>query len=389
MSRRILRSGRLTRDTAVRMAVSVLLAGCAPSGGPGMSELRERVHIPDAAAVPRVVVLGGLGSILPKWNDTPALERFLYGPDPDQSATSGLRNPQGLAMLDGRLLVCDQGLPDVLVVDLQTGRSRGWSDVEKPPRCPVGIAVGADGRAYVADTTLRSVLVYGPNGRFIEELRPGERGRDATRPCGIAVHGGVVYVGDLISRSVERYDLARRSWRPAIGLPPESGGPLVSPTGIGVTPDGIVLVVDAVRGVVDRLAPDGGWLSPIGRPGRGPGQLVRPKQVCCTPSGLIFISDAGRQSVLVFRDDGRHLFEIDASRGGWSGFSLPMGLTAIVGRGHAASGPAVSGRSATVEPSVFGGEYEEYVIVSDTLGGEPLVVMGVVRDKAEVGTGGR
>jgi len=352
------------------LMVTILIAGasgtgCGPAGRAG-NLWSELVYYPDRQSTPRAVVYGHLGGLLPRFDATPLLARFLYGPS-DYGHTL-LRNPQGMALLEDRLLVCDQGWPDVVSIHLPSGRSEPWCDAGHPPRCPVDVEADADGRVYVADTTLRSILVYDSEGRFLEALAPAAAVAPFFRPASLFVRGSRLYVGNLDERRVEQFDLSSRQWMEplkATGVQPS----LVAPTGLCATPEGILLVADALAGVVFRFDEDGRPLSPIGQPGRGSGEFVRPKQVACTPGGLVLVADAGRQSVLAFDAAGRHLFEIHESPGSWTGWTLPMGLLII----DPARLPTFSGRldEAGLPPP------DAYVIVSDSLGGAPLTLLGI------------
>ncbi len=346
-------------------------SGCAVSRVP---QAPRAAWIPDDKALPRVIVYGSLGHLLPAYDETPALEKFLYGPDPGRFSAATLRNPQGMTFSQGRILVCDQGFPDILAIDPATGRIAGVGDSDHPMRCPVDITADAEGRTYVADTTLRLVLMYGADRRFLAELRPPGASPDSFRPAGVLAYGGILYVGNLAARRVDRFDIARGTWLPPFA-PSGTALPLIAPTGLAAGPSGELLVADALQGVVHRVTAEGRWLIPIGKPGRGPGQFVRPKQVRCTASRLIFVSDAGRQSVLVFDATGRFLFEIggDAVEGGR--FSLPMGLVAL----GTADLPVLTRRLAD-HPELAS---QECVIVSDSLGGESLIVIGVVARAGE------
>jgi len=370
-------------SVAVHRCVAASFVAAALAAGPGCAVSRvpqaprAAAWIPGDKAVPRVTVYGSLGRLLPAYDETPALERFLYGPAPGRSGAAALRNPQGMTFTQGRILVCDQGFPDILAIDPATGRIASFGDSAHPPRCPVDITADVEGRTYVADTTLRAVLLYGADQRFLAELRPPGLAPESFRPCSVLVHGGILYVGNLAGRRLDRFDVARETWLPPFA-PSGTALPLIAPTGLAAGPAGELLVVDALQGVVQRVTAEGRWLIPIGRPGRGAGQFVRPKQIRCTASRLIFVSDAGRQSVLVFDATGSFLFEIggDAVEGGR--FSLPVGLVTL----RTSDLPVLAGRLAE-HPELAS---EECVIVSDSLGGESLVVIGVVARAAEDGT---
>jgi len=303
---------------------------------------------------------------LPQYDATPPLERFLYGPS-DYGKTA-LRNPQGMALAGGRLLVCDQGHQNVVAIDLPTGKSMLWCDPDHQPRCPVDVAVDQE-RVFVADTTSRLVYVYDLNGTFIEDLAPAHAAGGRFRPCAVRTGREVLYVGDLANRRIERYSLLERRWLEPLA-PPADRGRLIAPTGLALAPDGVLLIADAVGGTVLRVTADGRWLQPIGRRGRGPGEMVRPKQVCCTVAGLILVSDAARQSVLVFDRDGRWITEVHERAGQWPGWTLPMGLLAV--RPDQLATVKKGGPDRTSPPP--GG----YVIVSDSLGPVSLTLLGVV-----------
>jgi hypothetical protein len=234
----------------------LVLTGCtSPPGGP--AELRRVASFPDDQRVPRVEVCGSLLRSLPQFDETPAIERFLYGPN--TYGKTLLRNPQGMALSAGRLLVCDQGYLDVVAISLATGKSTFWCDADRRPRCPVAICTDEAGRVYIADTTLRVVLVYDPAGRFIEELTPDAEPTRRFRPAAVLVHGSVLLVGNLGDRRIERFDLARREW-----IEPLERQHLVAPAGLAMTAEGTLLIADAITATVHRLAADGRWLEPIG-----------------------------------------------------------------------------------------------------------------------------
>jgi sugar lactone lactonase YvrE len=339
------------------------LSGCA-AVAPAPAAWGPKASFPDETAVPRVTVYGGLIENLPAYDQTPALDRFLYGPS-DVGQTL-LRNPQGMALAGGRLLVCDQGQPDVVAIDLSTGRSTRWTEDAHRPPCPVDVKAGADGRVYVADTTLRQVLVFDERGRFVEELSPAQRER--FRPVAVVEHRGILYAANVGDRQVDRFDLSRRQWMSPLRAPADKPL-LVAPTGLCMAGD-VLLIVDAMRGCVNRVDMNGQWLPPIGRAGREAGQFIRPKQVCCAAGGLILVSDAGRQSVLVFDGDGRYLTEVRDHEKGWTGWTQPMGLLA--------AGPAELSGLLARHGKDGGAEAEGYVIVSDSLGGVSLTVLAVV-----------
>ena len=365
----------LTRHTVAALFTfaSLLAAGCAATTGP-TPPWAELAAFPRAQDAPRLAVYGGLNKHLPRYRAVSALETFLYGPH--SSETFFLRNPQGLALLGRRILVCDQGLPDLVAIDLNTGRTAPFCDQDHRPRCPVNVTTDHLDRVYVADTTLHAVLVYDADGRFLEQLTPAGEDPEKFRPCGLTVGADVLYVGNLAPPArLERFELTTRRWLTPFS-PPTGSPALIAPTGVCPAPDGSILIADAVRGLLHRVTPEGRWLAPLGSPGRGPGQFVRPKQVCCTAAGLILVSDAGRQSVVVLDARGRPFAEIHEAPEAWDGWTLPTGLLLV--------DPALL----PPQPGCGTDPPQQCVIVSDALGKPSLTLLGIVGPQpAEVAYG--
>lgn len=368
---------------AIAAIAAIVPGGCAVPQRTTAVRTRP-VCIPDEHTVPRVIVYGSLGRLRPDQDQSSPLERFLYGPDAGRILPDRLRNPQGMTLWTDRLLVCDQGVPELVSVDLSTGRRRSWGDADHPPRCPVDVASDTEGNVYVADTTLGAVLLYDAHQRFRGQLvnpaaGPFRAAAVRSRPSAVLVRDNTLYVGDVGTHTLARYDLARQRWLVPL-VPDRDLPPLVAPVGLCATRDGVILVVEGVGGIVHRVMPDGQWSRPIGAPGRGPGQFVRPKHVCCTPSGLILVTDAGRQSVLVFDPTGRFLLEV-AGGPEWPGFTFPAGIVALASLDAEAVMQHMNTNGAT--------QPDECVIVSDTLSDASLTVLGVIVREPQEQTSGR
>lgn len=353
----------------VTLAVAAGLHGGCAATGSSRPKAFAPVTLTSEACVVRVTTHGDLLDRLAgrhTGGDRPWLEEFLYGP-PDRSDRY-LRNPQGLAVRGGSLFVCDQGFPDVLKIDLETGSIHRWTALDDRPASPMDLAVG-DGRVFVADVKLGAVLVYDDAGRIINKLTAAGKSGGDFRPTSVAVSGGVVYVGDRAMRRIHRYDLARDEWLATWG-PPEGSVALGAPTGLAFTPGGMLLVADAVSGVVHRVDGQGNWLAPIGRRGRGPGEFVRPMHVSCTPSGLIAVTDAAKQSVSIFDERGGFVTEVSTAGEGRPGLTLPGGIVAL---------PPEAVRTALTaeasERASAGGT--DWFLVSDTLGAQSLTLLSV------------
>lgn len=350
--------------------MAAVLLACAAVGCTATRESAPRFvpfEVAAADSATRLTLCGDLRRFLPDYKPISTLEEFLYGPG-DQ-APPMLRNPQGMARLGTQLLVCDQGRPDVIAIDLATGRVSSFGSADHRPRCPVDVSVDEGGNVFVADSTTGVVLRYDADGTYHDKLELPQAGGSVPRPTAVLAHRGVLYVGDSHRHRIDRYDLASREW-----ISPLGAASMIAPSGLAVTDDGTLFVADTLAGCVHRFGPDGGALEPISRSGRGPGELVRPKSVAVSRSGLIFVADAGRQSLMVFGPDGRFQAELHEQPNRWNGFTLPCGAL-IVEDAAMLTPPAEDASLAAAD---------EWLIVSDTLGAASLIVVGISNGGAEI-----
>ncbi len=354
------------------------MVGCAADGGAQDQRFRPFL-IESPTHDLRARVLGNVADLLDAPRLRPgALERILFG---DRTPPRmRLRTPQGLAMLDGDLLVCDQGRSAVISVNLHGGKAALLTDARHLPDAPLDIAVSREGLVYVVDAARRTIIEYDANRRRIGEI-PAPPLPSASpsplpfTPVSVALRGSTLCVGCMGQGHVERFDLTRREWLAPISTGYE-GVPIVAPTGLCVAEDGTLYVVDAVAACVHRFSDMDEALTPIGRPGRGEGELLRPKHACVTPSGLVAVTDAARQSVVVFDRDGRFQLEIAGSEPHWPGFTLPCGILCL---DRSALPQGVSNDAAPHD------ETAEYLLVSDSLGDVSLTLVALERGGAAGG----
>lgn len=353
-------------------AAPILLAACAAGCVSGNGTQQPKMPCTQFVSYGKGVtatVLEEFGSLTTVGRSQKTWERILYGPQ--ESSKRALRTPQGLATDGHYIWVCDQGFPDVFQVDPQSGNIRSATARTHRPASPIALARDDSGNLYVADATRRAVLVFGPDGRLQYELAADASGQPF-EPTALLVRNQQLFIADRSHCQISRYDLATRTWNAPLAPPPESDG-LAVPTGLAMTQDGVLLIADAMLGVIHRVDAQGTWLAPIAQRGRGTGQLVRPIGVCCTPSGLIAVADAARQSVAIFDGDGTHLIDLSGGDNGWRGWTLPMGVACLSEK------PGVAGL-ATDQGEV----QSEWIVVSDMLGGSGLTLIGIATDRPRI-----
>jgi len=201
------------------------------------------------------------------------------------------------------------------------GVARGFSK-------PYGIAV-YHGRIYVTDTVQRVILLFDAPGRDFKVIGQDGPGQ-LIKPIGIAIdhHDGTVYVADNTAKRVVVFDTDGKFLR-AIG----SAQRLRRPTGVAISPDGNKLYVVDTGGVDSSEhhmyifdAHSGDLLKTIGTRGKEEGQFNLPLQAATAPDGTVYVVDSGNFRVEAFTPDGKFKLAF-GSIGRKSGqFTRPKGI---------------------------------------------------------------
>lgn len=192
--------------------------------------------------------------------------------DPVKNAENplGLFGPRGLALdAEGNLYIADTGNKRIVVTDTEGNYRYQWGYAGGEPGAfnePVGVAVDAQGNVYVADTWNSRVQVFAPDGTGQVSPVPiitwpvsGWQPNTYDDPAIAASPDGSVYVSipsrQQILAANLRGDVLLR-W----GGPGSGRAALNSPSGVAVSPDGSVWVVDrnesrALRFVLPEVQP--------------------------------------------------------------------------------------------------------------------------------------
>jgi len=230
---------------------------------------------------------------------------------------------------------------------------------------PYGIAVGPDGKVYVADTFARTVHVFdiarqqystipvdgesligvavvGPQifvtdsvtGRLLSVDNKGHvrwaLGRESgfIRPTGIAAAADRLYVVDTIMNCVVVVSVTGQRIA-SFGQRGGEPGQFNFPTNIARTPDGRLLVTDAMNFRVQVFDSDGGYQSTFGHLGDGAGDFAKPKGIAVDSAGHIYVVEGFHDAVQIFDDRGRLLLAFGESGAGIGQFWLPTGIAIV------------------------------------------------------------
>jgi DNA-binding beta-propeller fold protein YncE len=198
---------------------------------------------------------------------------------------------------------------DVSLEDKETSLRQkllGESQVGEGLSKPYGVAV-YHGRVYVSDTGSQSVAVFDiPGQRFFKLDTEGEG--QLRSPLGLDIDGkGQVYVVDGRIKAVKVFDTEGKYLRTLAA----DGEWFARPTGIAVDAEGKrIYVVDTGGVETDKHhvqvfdAQTGEHLFKFSKRGSAPGELNLPRDITIGNDGLLYVVDGGNFRVQVFRPDG-------------------------------------------------------------------------------------
>lgn len=268
------------------------------------------------------------------------------------SASTGVRplaehlaTPSGIALApDGSLVVADAGAHTVLRIDPATGavtvvagkpNESGFADGAAATarfNAPVGVAVGADGTIFVADTYNDRIRTIDKDGA-VRTLAGGDAPGFADSPAGSSARfdtpGGIAVTpdGTLVVADTNNHRIRRVTLEGAVTTVAGSstygdrdGGLLdasfAEPLGVAVDAAGSIYVADASGDSV-RVCQTG--LAPIvvtegGHHGRGladgpaaDAKLNRPSGVALAANGVVIVADSGNRLIRAITSEDRPL----------------------------------------------------------------------------------
>ncbi len=319
----------LTRSLLVALLIAVVSAGCAQQGE-RERPLTESVE-PDVAPVwppppaePRIRYLRSLTGPDQLSPERGLLEQFLgvlKGSRPQR-----ISQPLGLDVdADGRLYVTDTVLAQVHVFDLAAQR---YLRFPSPPparfRTPVDVVAGVDGRVFVSDSGSGLVHVFtAPGYRHLASF--GEDQID--RPTGMALtRDGDLIVVDTVGSRLAVYDPRTLLLKRVVGRLGKDERSFNRPTQVATGRDGRIYVVDSLNFRVQILDSEYRFVGRFGLAGDTPGHFARPKGIAVDSEGNIYVVDAIFDNVQVFDPQGRLLIAFGSPGRGAGEFWLPADI---------------------------------------------------------------
>jgi len=166
-------------------------------------------------------------------------------------------------------------------------------------RTPLDVAVGPDGRIYVADAGSNQVKVFSGEGEPVGLL--GEPDHGFVYPNTVAVApNGQIYVGEFQKQRVQVF-APDGSYVQTIGAG-VAGQPL-EPLDLAFDDRGNLYIADR-RGMIVVLDGEGKLLRKIDRVGASPANLAFPNGIAVDAGGRILLADSGHRRVLLLEAGG-------------------------------------------------------------------------------------
>ena len=248
------------------------------------------------------------------------LKGLLFGDD-----DAHIVRPMAVVTSGGILYVADPGARGVHRFDAAGGDySLIMAAGDTPLPSPVGLARGAGGEVYVADSRLAQVFVIRPGAKSALPLRLDVK---LTQPTGIAFDAvsGRLHVVDTAEHRVHIFE-RDGSLAGSIGRRGTGDGEFNYPTYIWRTPQGRLYVTDSLNFRVQSFDARGRFAGKFGRQGDGTGDAARQKGVATDRYGHVYVVDALFHAFQIFDESGRLLLAV-GDRGQARGeLWLPTGI---------------------------------------------------------------
>ena len=284
---------------------SMMLFGCAT---PPPKQEEVKLVWPPPPLTPRVKFVRSIVSEDSLERDSTFSEQayaFLTG---ERMPINHIAEPMGLAVSDDteRLYVSDNMQRTVFVFDFKKKQFWKYNDVGVPG----GIALDAQERLYVVDMLGKSVRIFGPDRKLVNQIVD----ETVTKPTGIAVDkvNGKVYLVDTSNKDAEEmnvkvYDLQGKRIGQIGGKPGGAFGEFSYPTYATVDDKGYLYVSDTMNARVQKFDASGKHVYTYGQMGSAWGEFDKPKGVAVDGFGNLYVVDSGWSNVQIFNEHGQIL----------------------------------------------------------------------------------
>lgn len=169
------------------------------------------------------------------------------------------------------------------------------------------------GNLYAGDVNNNRINVFDPEGNYLNSIAEGQfsgliEGRPFFGPSGIVFdNNGNGFVGDYSSDRILKFDISSGEITGSIGSNGTAPGQFQGPSGVGITPEGNLVVTDQFNNRIQVVDQEGNSLLTFGTQGTGDGQFNQPIDAEVDDKGNIYVTDSINSRVQVFDKSGNFL----------------------------------------------------------------------------------
>jgi len=186
-----------------------------------------------------------------------------------------------------------------------------WGGEGKQILEPADVAIGPDGKIFIANREFNRITIIDQNGYIFNEI--GGFGREIGGfefPSGVAVNDdGEIYVVDNWNRRIQKFD-SRGNHLLTWGVYGTGDGQFWGPTGITFDDDGNVYIADSGNHRIQKFTSNGVFLEAFGTQGSENNQFDRPYDVEINSNGEIFVTDSENFRVQKFSSSWEYISTI-------------------------------------------------------------------------------
>ncbi len=220
-------------------------------------------------------------------------------------AEAWMIRPTGVAVRGEVLYVADPGAQALWILSGGAGRFkeiRGFRGQRLAS--PVAVAIGREGNIYVADSYLRKLLIFDPDGNPTGSVESSS----FLRPAGVAYDEAAdrLYVADSAAHRIWILS-GQGKLQSSIGGHGSQEGEFNYPTHVALDRVGTLYVTDSLGFRIQMFSRDGRFVGSFGRHGDASGDFAAPKGVGVDSEGHVYVVDALFDAVQIFDRAGQFL----------------------------------------------------------------------------------
>jgi sugar lactone lactonase YvrE len=220
------------------------------------------------------------------------------------TAIDGLQAPMGVAVgQDGRVYVAEAGGERKIHIYNSAGQELGSfapPAADAPNSVPLYVAINPNGNVYVSDRGANAIFIFSPDGTSLGQVTPPD-GPENWHPLGLTFDPmGNLYVADVTPEKHRVLVLdAEGRLKLSFGSQGNADGQFWYPNGIAVDSQGRMYVADSNNGRMQAFDKDGKFLFKINR-GMSTGDLSMPRGIAVDSENRLLIADTSRGTVQAY-----------------------------------------------------------------------------------------